>query len=159
VVGVAHPVAIPATRLSDLGIASTIPYAHPPRVSDAVLAIPEVFVQLDCLNLLRQHIVRNRNDTGYNYSHHPAFKGPQDAVMYRADLCIERLRDAIFCWADLGTILQDLRIDEQGRAQSGLRFDARHQCRDLDAIRDWTVSNAVQSVRMNHGWWGGRAFQ
>ena len=131
-------------------------------MEDSALAIPEVFVQLQCLNLLRQHLEpgrRNSTEFTYDYRSLPVFEGSPEKVILRADLCIERLRDAIMCWSDLSTILQDVKEPvDGGHPVSGLRFDSRHKCRDLDAVREWTEQNAVRAVRMDNAWWGGRAF-
>ncbi|KAK4182492.1 hypothetical protein QBC35DRAFT_547472 [Podospora australis] len=156
-----HPISIPRSRLSTLQISSEYP-AHVPRDPTSVLAIPEVFVQLECLSLLRQHLAYRANP---NYTHHydnlPAFKGNNSVVMRRADLCVERLRNTITCRSDLSTILQDLvPPKKQGdHPASGLHFDAYHKCRDLEAIRGWTEEHAVRAVRLDNAWWGGRVFE
>ncbi|KAF4513343.1 hypothetical protein G6O67_000622 [Ophiocordyceps sinensis] len=152
-----HPIAIPARQLKTLHLPRSS-YAHTPRSPDSILAIPEVFVQLECVNLLRQHYA-HRKDEGYDYSPLAAFGGPHHVVLRRADLCIERLRDAIMCWGDLSAILQGLHIGEHGEPHSDVRLDAAHKCRDLDAVREWTEKNAVRAVRMDNAWWGGRVFE
>jgi hypothetical protein len=152
-----YPIAIPKSRLHDLKLASDVTYVHPPRVESSVLAIPEVFVQLECLNLLRQHL--GRYTDGVDYSHRAAFKGREETVMHRADLCIERLRNMVICWADLGTILQPL-VEKPGKEpQSLLDFATRHKCRDFSSIKKWKEENAVKAVRMDDAWWGGRIFE
>lgn len=152
-----YPIAIPTSRLHELKLDSDVTYVHPPRVESSVLAIPEVFVQLECLNLLRQHLGRYADEV--DYSHRAAFKGREEIVMHRADLCIERLRNMVMCWSDLGTILQPL-VEKPGKEpQSLLDFATRHKCRDFSSIREWTEENAVKAVRMDDAWWGGRVFE
>lgn len=152
-----HPIAIPTSRLNDLKIPSNGPYIHPPRVESSVLAIPEAFVQLQCLNLLRKHLAQYTE--GVDYSHQAGFTGSKEIVMHRADLCIERLRNMVMCWSDLGTILQPL-VEEPGKQpRSLLDFATRHKCHDFSSIREWTKENAVRAVRMNDAWWGGRVFE
>lgn len=153
-----HPIAIPANKAKQLHLFSGS-YAHTPRAPDSILAIPEVFVQLECLNLLRQHFARRKNKN-HDFGYSAAFDGPSEVVMHRADLCIERLRDAILCWGDLSTLLQDLVPGaDDAHPKSEMRFDAVHQCRNLDSIREWTKRNAVRAVRMDNAWWGGRVFE
>jgi len=129
---------------------------HPPRVENQVLAVPEVFVQLQCVNLIRQHLARHTDKANYDYL--PSFKGGEETVMRRADQCVERLRHTLMCWSDLGTILQGLEEEPGKEPRSFLDFATLHKCRNFDAVRDWTVANAVRAVKMDNAWWGGRVF-
>lgn len=159
-----HPIAIPADRLPELGLAAGgHDYVHLPRDKSRVLAIPEVYVQLECLNLVRQHIDKTR---GLGTSDDvPAFQGSHEAVAQRLYLCIERLRNTLMCWSDLSSMLRPkmgavdggVNMEDGERAHFGLDFSTRHKCRDMGAVAQWMEQNASGAVRMNNSWWGGRA--
>lgn len=131
---------------------------HSPRDKTNVLALPEVFIQLGCVNLLRQHINHRLKDNS-TYGKNPAFQGSQEDVLHRADLCIERLRETFMCWGDLASILQTLTpVAEGGTPRSNIDLGSSHKCRNFDAVAEWTQENAVKAVRMSDMWWGGRKF-
>ncbi|KAK5994531.1 hypothetical protein PT974_05009 [Cladobotryum mycophilum] len=151
------PIAIPKSRLRDLKPTPDSNLLHPPRDETRVLALPEVFVELGCINLLRQHL--NRQRYNITYSDKPAFQGPYEDIMYRADLCLNRLREAAMCWGDMSSILQNLtRVPGHPIPDSALDYATRHKCRDFEAVARWTENNAVKAVRMRDMWWGGRVF-
>jgi hypothetical protein len=52
----------------------------------SILALPEVFVQLGCVNFLRQLSYSNERD----FSHLPSFQGGISKVWERAHQCLER---------------------------------------------------------------------
>lgn len=132
---------------------------HPPRDETAVLALPEAFVQLGCIQLLRQHVVRTRNNSTTAYARNAAFQGSEGQIMRRADQCIERLRQTVMCWGDLSSVLQNITIPEDGsKPRSAMDLATRHKCRDFDMVAQWTKANAVEAVRMNDLWWGGKVF-
>ncbi|KAK2599608.1 hypothetical protein N8I77_011347 [Diaporthe amygdali] len=151
------PIAIPKSSLNALEIKYDERFTHPPRDSTRVLALPEVFVQLGCINLLRQHVVRLKDKSAY--SRIAAFQGTEEDIMHQADLCIERLRETFMCWGDLSTILQQI-ITAPGDTvpRSAMDLATKHKCRDFSAIAGWTKENAIESVRMNDLWWSGRVF-
>lgn len=159
-----HPIAIPADRLPELGLeAGCHEYVNLPRDKNRVLAIPEVFVQLECLNLVRQHIDKTR---GFGEPGDvPSFQGPHEVVAERLHLCIERLRTILMCWSDLSSMLRPkmgtadgvVEMEGGGHVHFGLDFSTRHKCRDMGAITEWMEQNASGAARMNNSWWGGRA--
>jgi len=90
---VEHPIAIPASRLKDLGqtLAPDDPaWVRDPQNPDSVLALPEYTVQLGCLNLMRQMAYRLER----NYSRLAAFRGNESLAWERTYQCAERLRQA-----------------------------------------------------------------
>ncbi|KAH8199894.1 hypothetical protein TruAng_005950 [Truncatella angustata] len=152
------PIAIPKTRLHDLDIETNRDFVHLPRDKKSVLALPEVFVQLGCINLLRQNLNRRLKDNS-TYTKNPAFQGSEEDILHRADLCIERLRDAFMCWGDVSSVLQTLTVETANETpRSEIDFGTNHKCRDFDAIAAWTTEHAVKAVRMRDMWWGGRIF-
>ncbi|KAM7195068.1 protein of unknown function (DUF3328) domain containing protein [Rhypophila sp. PSN 637] len=153
------PIAIPRSHLKDLDIQYESNMLHPPRDESSVLALPEVFIQLGCIQLIRQHTVHQRQNSTAYYARKPAFQGSQSEIMRRVDLCIDRLRETIMCWGDLSSVLQNITFDE-GKAipRSAVDFATRHKCRDVGGVAKWTEENAVRAVRMKDLWWGGKVF-
>jgi hypothetical protein len=89
-----HPIAIPSSRLGDLGRAGSEDdpsWVRDPQNPDAILALPEYAVQLACLNFLRQVGYRAERD----FTYLKRFSGGEDLVWERAYQCLERLRHAI----------------------------------------------------------------
>jgi hypothetical protein len=97
------------------------------------LAVLEVFVQLDCLDLIRQLSRRDQRD----YSNLPAFQIGKTSVWHRAHQCIERLRQNVMCWEDTSLILQEINPNPPLGSEGQLlfRFDSCHRCRDFDRIK------------------------
>lgn len=153
------PIAIPKARLQDLSIEAKPGIIHLPRDSTKVLALPEVYIELSCINLLRQHLNRQRYNDTTLYSHDPAFQGSAEAIMHKANLCFERLREVAMCRGDMSTVLQKTwDIEGQDIPGSALDFNTKHKCRDFKAISSWIESNEVRAVKMNNLWWGGKKF-
>jgi len=121
---------------------------RPSPSSDSVLALPEVFLQLSCLNLLRQHTYRHE----YDYSHLRSFQGPERVVTRRVEQCLERLRRAFMCWADLTPIIKEVFPNLAPEYD----IETLHYCRNFDAILDWTRENGLQGIALEKGWWGCR---
>lgn len=145
------------SHLGDLRIRPTEDLLHPPRDATRVLALPEVFVQLSCINLLRRHAARLQDNHTYDKS--PAFQGSEAEIMHRADLCIERLRETVMCWADLSSIVQlVITAPKDNAPRSAIDLASKHKCRNFNAVAKWTDENAIKAVRMKDMWWGGRVF-
>lgn len=106
--------------------------------------IPEVFLQLKCLNTLRQHTHRR----SYDFSGLPAFSGNELAVMEEADACLDRLRQAFMCWADTTPILKEI------VPNVGTNYDMKtlHYCRNFDAILSWTEQHGDKDVQLTDIW-------
>ena len=151
-----NPIAIPSSRLVDLNHNSEedAEWVRDPAGSESILALPEVFVQLGCINFLRQLSYSNERD----YTHLACFQGGSSVVWQRAYQCLERLRQMVMCWADTSVILQEYDPDPPEGQEGRLLFhmDSYHRCRDFDRIKKWTENNAVENVTMNNLWWGGR---
>ncbi|SPQ23033.1 64a0ad20-e7e3-43d1-b9e2-d08983336c34 [Thermothielavioides terrestris] len=157
-----HPISISASRLHDLaqpGPADAPTWVRNPEDPDSILALPEYAVQLGCLNFLRQVGYRTSRD----YTHLKAFQGGEDLVWERAYQCLERLRQAVMCWGDVGAIT--LYYDDHGKPNEmpgsesdrdvSFDFGTLHYCRNFDTLNHWTKRNGVQSVTMDNLWWGG----
>ncbi|KAE8356754.1 hypothetical protein BDV28DRAFT_163767 [Aspergillus coremiiformis] len=128
-------------------------WVRPPGKTDNVLALPEVFVQLECLNLLRLHAQSDETDSG----HLPSFRGREGDVYHRLEQCFDRLRTAVLCWSDIAPVLQEYEDDNLHTHVVKYDFATKHKCRNFPAIRAWTLANGVQGVQMNNAWWGGFA--
>jgi hypothetical protein len=130
--------------------------AHPILVSETQLAVDEdtlvrssdgqvpayleVFRNMECLNLLRQHTYREE----YDYSSLAAFQGSEAQVMERVDACVQRLRDVITCAGDATPYL--IMLTPEKAQKESPDFETLHYCRDFDAILQWTRDNEAQDV-------------
>jgi hypothetical protein len=145
-----YPISVPRSRLSQLEAPLDAVYAHPARSEDAVFAMPAVFVQLHCLNLLRRHTRSDERD----YSHLPSFQGGNATVKLRLDQCLERLRFAFLCDADTAMFGWDAKPGnpfEHGQPD----FASLHKCPELEAISQWTDNHGLRSAGLRDMWWGG----
>ncbi|KAK3688792.1 hypothetical protein B0T22DRAFT_407429 [Podospora appendiculata] len=152
-----HPIGIPSSRLGDLGQTDDpTTWARDPNNSDAILALPEYAVQLGCLNFLRQLGYRSERD----FNALKAFQGGDALVWERAYQCLERLRQAIMCWSDVGAIALYY-DDHEVAVPKGLPdrerdvsfdFGTLHKCRNFDDLNAWTKDNGVQGVPMESLW-------
>jgi hypothetical protein len=105
--------------------------------SGGVIAHLEVFRNLACLNLLRQHTYRKE----YNYSHLFAFSGSEGEIMARVDSCVQRLRQVLMCAGDATPYL--IMLTPEKKQKESPDFNTLHYCRNFDAILDWTRENGV----------------
>ena len=121
-----------------------------PNDRASLLAVPEVFVQLDCLNFIRQLSHSDQRD----YTDLPTFQLGNATVWHRAHQCIERLRQNVMCWADTSSILQEINPDppEGSEGQLLFRFDSYHRCRNFDRIKAWTDAHAVHGIKTSEIW-------
>jgi hypothetical protein len=94
---------------------------------DNVLAQPEMYLQLGCLNLLRQHVHRDQ----YNYTNLRFFQGTEGDIMGRVDQCLQRLRRTMMCWADTTPILWKMNNETK---HGGVDLETLHYCRDHEEI-------------------------
>ncbi|KAI1296025.1 hypothetical protein F5Y03DRAFT_298703 [Xylaria venustula] len=99
----------------------------------------EVFRNLACLNLLRQHTYRQ----DYDYSHLEAFNGPESSIMARADGCVQRLRQILMCSGDTTPYL--IILTPERKQKESPDFNTLHYCRDFDSVRSWTLENGVKT--------------
>ncbi|KAK4240936.1 hypothetical protein C8A03DRAFT_41566 [Achaetomium macrosporum] len=154
-----HPISIPASKLGALNQsypADDGDWIRDPEDPDAILGIPEYAAQLGCLNYLRQWSYSAQRD----YSYLASFQSSDRVAQWeRAHRCLERLRQAVMCWSDTGSLIKywpdkNAAADRPGEV---LHYDmgTYHYCRDFDKIQDWTRANSVKSVRMQNLWWSG----
>jgi len=92
----------------------------------------DVFHQLHCLNMIRQAL------HPHYYKDHLA--SHEDSEGSHVGHCIEHLRLAIMCNADISTVYWQWNARKQVT-----QADARitHTCRDFDAIREWGMERQV----------------
>ncbi|EPE30615.1 hypothetical protein GLAREA_03582 [Glarea lozoyensis ATCC 20868] len=146
-----HPISIPSSRLAELNQSTPADsplWIRDPNNRDSVLALPQVFVDLGCLNFLRQWSSKFDHD----YSYLKVFQDGDKTVNDRAHQCLERLRHSISCWGDTTVILEF--IDEP---YTKVDFGTLHYCRDFDRIGQWIKENGVKEVELDNLWWGGAA--
>ncbi|KAE8332168.1 hypothetical protein BDV39DRAFT_200322 [Aspergillus sergii] len=106
----------------------TAPISESPRQYIVEL---DVFHQLHCLNLLRLTV------WGVDmYSNHDVDIPPH------VDHCIESLRQAIMCSADVAPIVWSWE-DNEHRLKG--HTDTLHTCRDFDLIRQWALEHQAPS--------------
>jgi hypothetical protein len=134
---------VPESRLSDLGHSKDDNWARLTPTSDQILAVPEIFVQLQCLNFLRQQTYRD----DYNYSSLPGFQGSEEEVMLRVDKCIQRLRQTLMCAADATPFLYEI-LPGPGR-KTNSDFETLHYCRSFEAIQKWTGENGLSHAALD----------
>lgn len=97
----------------------------------------EVFRNLACLNLLRQHTYREE----YDYSHLDAFSGSEDTIMARVDGCVQRLRQVLACAGDTTPYL--IMLTPEKVQKESPDFNTLHKCRNFDRILECTRENEV----------------
>jgi hypothetical protein len=69
--------------------------------------------------------------------------------MRRANHCIERLRRAFTCWADVTPILFEI----EPNGEVSIDLETLHYCRNFDNILAWTNEKSTQVQGDEHGWW------
>ncbi|KAH8888125.1 hypothetical protein GQ53DRAFT_826682 [Thozetella sp. PMI_491] len=132
-----HPFVVPKADVVNLGIQTSDDF-----VTDGhggVLAQLEVFRNLGCLNLLRQHTYR----TAYDYSHLAAFSGPEEQIMARVDGCVQRLREMLMCAGDATPYL--VMLTPERKQKESPDFNTLHYCRNYDVLLGWAQQNGVSS--------------
>ena len=134
-------VLVPPERISSLNrsIEEGFVEAEPPA-SHGYIAGVEVFHHLHCLNVVRQFAWRDRYPEGLM----PTLLKYNSPAVARAhvDHCIETLREALTCNADLTPYLwYKYAGDGDGPAKED--FQATHKCKRFDRIVDWVKENGV----------------
>ncbi|KAB8250685.1 hypothetical protein BDV35DRAFT_388779 [Aspergillus flavus] len=147
------PISVPISHIDRLNLLPDTDWIRSPLNADNILALPEVFVQLECLNLLRLHAQKDETDN----RHLPSFWGSEDKVYHRVEQCFDRLRTSVLCWSDIVPVLQEYADDDLHTHVVKYDFATKHNCRNFAGIRDWTLRNGVKEVEMNNAWWGGFA--
>lgn len=133
-----HPIFVPRSKVPTLcGEEGSCTASSKDVDGDGVPAYLEVFRNLACLNLLRQHTYRNE----YDYSPLAAFQGSEGQIMTRVDGCVQRLREVLMCAADATPYL--IMLTPEKKQKESPDFNTLHYCRDLDRILDWTRKNEV----------------
>lgn len=100
----------------------------------------EVFRNLACLNLLRQHTFRN----DYNYDSLPAFQGTEGEIMSRLDGCVQRLRNVLMCEGDATPYL--IMLTPEKKEKESPDFNTLHYCKNFDGVLNWARENEVQET-------------
>jgi hypothetical protein len=129
----ARPVRFSPEHLDNVGASSS----GQPQ-ADQVFAYLEVFRNLACLNLLRQHTYREE----YDYSYLEAFHDPEDRIMERVDACVQRLRLVLMCAGDTTPYL--IMLTPEKAQKESPDFNTLHYCRNFDKILDWTKENEAE---------------
>ncbi|KAI0151864.1 hypothetical protein GGR57DRAFT_470578 [Xylariaceae sp. FL1272] len=151
-----YPIGIPKARLQDLNQSEDGDWAHAPGDENTILAIPEYVAQLGCLNFIRQWSYFPRVDNlYYDYSYLASFQGGKEVVLERTHQCLERLRQAVMCWADSSVVIKYADVAEDFKKRWMLDFGTYHNCRNFDKLQAWTRNNAITSVSMQNLWWSG----
>ncbi|KAH6877071.1 hypothetical protein B0T10DRAFT_413860 [Thelonectria olida] len=96
----------------------------------------QVFHQLHCLNLLRQDSYKEEY-----YTHHGGdIEVQPEDLRGHLDHCIEILRVALMCQADVGVYAFKYYDGYKGHWPD---FSTLHTCRNFNAIREWAFDHAV----------------
>lgn len=151
---VEHPIAIPKSRLLDLNQQVSLDddtWAHDTSHPESILAIPEVFVQLHCLDIVRRFSYQLQDDDDSVSS------SPLNSTVTswkKVNECLERLRRAVMCWGDTGVIMHYFDTAGEPSARNRLLDDlsSYHKCRDFEKIKLWMSENRVESTRMDSLW-------
>ncbi|KAK3349067.1 hypothetical protein B0T25DRAFT_623934 [Lasiosphaeria hispida] len=126
---------LPETKLAALNKTPASDYTHvSPEYGGGVMGFLDVFHQLHCLNLVRQYTYRDE----YDYSNVTAFRAPREIVRGHIDHCIETVRKAIMCTADVTPVLFTKDPHEpSGRSD----FNIKKKCRDFARVQEWAWQN------------------
>ncbi|KAK3949208.1 hypothetical protein QBC32DRAFT_400402 [Pseudoneurospora amorphoporcata] len=126
----------PQDKMAALNKTPASNYAHvSARYGGDMMGFLDVFHQLHCLNLVRQYTYRD----AYDYSNVTAFRAPQEVVRGHIDHCIETIRKAIMCTADVTPVV--FLKDETRKGGSKSDFNIKKKCRDFERIREWVAAN------------------
>lgn len=134
-------VLIPPEQISSLNrsIEQGFVEAEPPAQPGYIAGV-EVFHHLHCLNVVRQFASRDRYPDGLV----PTLLKFNSPAVARAhvDHCIEALRAALMCNADLTPYLW-YKYPDEGDGPAKEDFQATHKCKRFDRIVDWMRENGV----------------
>lgn len=130
-----HPIVVSPNHIT--GWRDTADWSPIKHVNGEILTRLEVFRNLACLNLLRQHTYR----TDYDYSMLRAFQGSEAQIMQRVDTCAQRLRKALMCAGDATPYL--IMLTPEKAQKESPDFNTLHYCRDFDGVLAWTREHEV----------------
>jgi hypothetical protein len=142
-------ISIPQNQVTAARTVSHEAFIRSENSSGQVLAVPEVFVLLSCLDFLRQYTFRLDYPSRYVPSDGPGFKGSRQDVMWRVDQCVERLRGAFMCRADVTPILFELHSE----GKTGIDLPTIHSCRGFGDILSWASEHIVEPTTAGQGSW------
>jgi hypothetical protein len=113
-----------------------------PKEGGGYLAGIEVFHQLHCLNVLRQYTWLDHYETLPE-----GFKGDPVFNRVHVDHCLETLRLALMCNADLTPHFME--IDKS--LKDGVRndFNTHHKCKKFDKLIEWMEQNGLYGASGN----------
>ena len=112
-----------------------------------MLALPEIFLQLRYLNLVRQHSWR----ADYNFSHLLAFQGSEEDVLKRLDKCFARLRHMVMCLGHATPCLYEI-VRRPAGLFSDVDLHAIHYCRDFEARLAWQNEHGDSRISIDGAW-------
>ncbi|GAW23805.1 hypothetical protein ANO14919_133820 [Xylariales sp. No.14919] len=131
------PIPIPKSKLSELQLSDEEYLEGHGDFEGSLYGNLEVFRNLGCLNLLRQHTYRDE----FDYSFLPAFKGSEEMIMRRVDACVQRLREVLMCSGDATPYL--IMLTPEKKTKESPDFNTLHYCRNYDRILDWAKENEI----------------
>ncbi|RAK97883.1 oxidase ustYa family protein [Aspergillus ibericus CBS 121593] len=131
-----HPVLVPESD-TGLDMDSTDGVSLVKSSDGQIHAYLEVFRNMACLNLLRQHTYRDE----YDYTSVDAFQGSEPEIMRRVDACTQRLREVLMCIGDATPYL--IMLTPEKAQKESPDFNTLHYCRDFDRIVEWTRDNQI----------------
>ncbi|KAH6637216.1 hypothetical protein F5144DRAFT_601890 [Chaetomium tenue] len=103
----------------------------------------EIFHQMRCLNLIRQYTYP---DYYTQPAHRPsAFDDPAPVLRTKVDHCIDMLRQALLCQADVGIITADWVEQPPGSGRMAIvpDYSTEHKCRSFERVVQWADENAA----------------
>lgn len=93
----------------------------------------DVFHELHCLNVLREHLYR---------PHYPTRHSLAEQFQH-SNHCIDLLRQTLMCHGDVA--LQTFTWIDGYRAPWP-NFSVQHECRNWDAIQDWAIEHHISDL-------------
>ncbi|KZP22482.1 hypothetical protein FIBSPDRAFT_824591 [Athelia psychrophila] len=136
---------------------SAIPEAQAKMLNNKTMRIPDlspatyaagldVFHQLHCLNFVRKALYpEHYNDSNRHHAHAttsipPQTPGDLSEPFDHLDHCINNVREALMCNADLTPVVVQWDPDTQWHYA---HLDVVHTCKDWVAIQGWAVDHAM----------------
>jgi hypothetical protein len=112
-----------------------------------IVALPEVFVHLGCLDFLRQWNYKSKRD----FTNLAYFQGGKPLIWERTHQCSERFRLPIICWAGTGVLVRHVKHHHTEGQECHLLLDmgTSHDCCGLREDR-------VERTKDNLWWVGSR---
>ncbi|KAF9885961.1 hypothetical protein FE257_012136 [Aspergillus nanangensis] len=103
------------------------------------LGATEVFHQLHCLNLIRQHSYKEYYEVDGRRP--PGLTDSQATLRHHLDHCIDILRQNIMCYGDTSVITHNW---VQGFQFPYPNFNTKHKCRNFDKIVEWEKNHQIK---------------